>query len=152
MVSCDVTNKKSDYGVESYDYTIKYRLDDNYLQSKKVFTNDKEYDYDRTSNKRRHTDRSNVKLRLGKRVNSNQEFDGKQKPRFLPDLSATPLDPVEMVANELAEKLYEEKKELVGKKCDDFNFLKGRVMLLAFTNSVLWSVNNQVFVINRLKV
>lgn len=115
MVSCDVTNKKSDYGVESYDYTIKYRFDENYIQSKKVFTNDKEYDLDRVSNKRRHTERSNVKLRLGKRVNSNHEFDAKPNPRFLPDLLATPLDPPEILANEIAEKLHEVKGDLLGK-------------------------------------
>lgn len=59
MVTCDVS-KKSRYGIESYDYTIKYRLDDNYV-SKKVFKNE-DVD-DRTSNKRRNADRSNVKLR-----------------------------------------------------------------------------------------
>ncbi|KAL0820220.1 hypothetical protein ABMA28_006142 [Loxostege sticticalis] len=113
MVSCDVTTKKSDYGVESYDYTIKYRLDDNYI-SKKVFSNDKDLDLNRTSNKRRHVDRSNVKLRLGKRVNSHQE-QAKQNPRFLPDLAVTTQDPIEQIANEIAENLAEEKKDLVGR-------------------------------------
>ncbi|XP_063830815.1 phosphorylated adapter RNA export protein [Ostrinia nubilalis] len=111
MVSCDVT-KKSDYGVESYDYTIKYRLDDNYI-SKKVFTNDKDLDVDRTSNKRRHVDRTNVKLRLGKRFNAHQEMRAKEKPRYLPDLVMTSQDPIDQIANEIAVNLDEEKKELV---------------------------------------
>ncbi|XP_028158374.1 phosphorylated adapter RNA export protein [Ostrinia furnacalis] len=111
MVSCDVT-KKSDYGVESYDYTIKYRLDDNYI-SKKVFTNDKDLDIDRTSNKRRHVDRTNVKLRLGKRFNAHQEMRAKEKPRYLPDLVMTSQDPIDQIANEIAVNLDEEKKELV---------------------------------------
>ncbi|RVE42258.1 hypothetical protein evm_013088 [Chilo suppressalis] len=113
MVGCDVTKKSSNYGVESYDYTIKYRLDDNYI-SKKVFTDDKDT-LDRTSNKRRRSDRSNVKLRLGKRVNSHQEQAAKQNPKFLPDLLVTSQDPIESIANDIAEKLAEEKTDLVGR-------------------------------------
>jgi phosphorylated adapter RNA export protein len=113
MGGCDVTKKSSNYGVESYDYTIKYRLDDNYV-SKKVFSDDKD-NYNLNSNKRRHADRANVKLRLGKRVNSHQQREVKQNPRFLPDLVVTAQDPVEAIANEIAEKLAEEKAELVGK-------------------------------------
>ncbi|CAK1584757.1 unnamed protein product [Parnassius mnemosyne] len=113
MVSCDVT-KKSRYGVESYDYTIKYRLNDNYV-SKKVFRRDQDYVKGHTTNKRKHTDRSNVKLRLGKRVNSHQPHGDKQKPRYLPDLMVTSEDPFENIAEEIAEKLSEEKKELVGR-------------------------------------
>ncbi|KPJ03249.1 PREDICTED: phosphorylated adapter RNA export protein [Papilio xuthus] len=111
MGSIDVT-KKSDYGVESYDYTIKYRLDDNYI-SKKVFSNDQIHNRDNTSNKRRHTDRTNVKLRLGKKVNCNQPREEKQKPRYLPNLTVTTEDPIENIAEEIAEKLSESKKELV---------------------------------------
>ncbi|XP_049876955.1 phosphorylated adapter RNA export protein [Pectinophora gossypiella] len=114
MVSCDVT-KKSSYGVESYDYTIKYRLDDNYV-SKKIFTNSNNYeDNERTSNKRRHAERSNIKLRLGKRVNSHRQLEEKPIPRYLPDLSATTEDPIETIALDIADKLAEEKKELVGR-------------------------------------
>lgn len=113
MVSCDVT-KKSRYGVESYDYTIKYRLDDNYV-SKKVFTNDQVCNKDHTTNKRKYNDRSNVKFRLGKRVNSYQPQGEKQKPRYLPDLLVTLEDPLENIAEEIAEKLSEEKKDLVGR-------------------------------------
>lgn len=113
MVSCDLT-KRSRYGVESYDYTIKYRLDDNHV-SKKVFSNDTSYVNDNASNKRRHSDRSNVKLRLGKRVNSNQQKIVKQEPKYLSDLSVTTSDPVEIIGADIAGKLSEEKKELVGK-------------------------------------
>lgn len=112
MVGCGVT-KKSEYGVESYDYTIKYRLGNNY--SKKAFTNDSKYQRDDQSNKRRHQDRSNVKLRLGTRVNSHQRNEVKQEPRILEDLLLTSEDPVEDLAKEIAEKLSEEKADLVGK-------------------------------------
>ncbi|CAG9795575.1 unnamed protein product [Diatraea saccharalis] len=113
MVGCDVTKKSSNYGVESYDYTIKYRLDDNYV-SKKVFANDEDC-RERTSNKRRRSDMTNVKLRLGKRVNSHRQSETKQNPKFLPDLLVTSQDPIEAIANEIAEKLAEEKKDLVGR-------------------------------------
>ncbi|XP_053615023.1 phosphorylated adapter RNA export protein [Plodia interpunctella] len=112
MVSCDVS-KKSRYGVESYDYTIKYRLDDDYI-SKKVFSNNSN-DQERTSNKRTNEDRSNVKLRLGKRTNSHRHLEEKQKPRYLPDLSVSADDAAESIANDIAEKLEEEKKDLLGR-------------------------------------
>ncbi|CAF4914411.1 unnamed protein product [Pieris macdunnoughi] len=107
MGTCDVS-KKSRYGVESYDYTIKYRLDDKYI-SKKVFSSS---DYNQT-NKRKYSDRSNVKLRLGKRVNSHQPVEEKQEPRFLPDLVVTSEDSIANLAVDIAEKLAEEKKDLV---------------------------------------
>lgn len=112
MVGCGVT-KKSRYGVESYDYTIQYRLNDNFIP-KKVFTNSNELENERTSNKRRHVDRGNVKLRLGKRVNSHQQQSDRQEPKFLPDLVVKSEDNLEDVALDIAEKLNEEKKELVG--------------------------------------
>ncbi|XP_073953353.1 phosphorylated adaptor for RNA export [Choristoneura fumiferana] len=115
MVTCDVT-KKSRYGVESYDYTIKYRLEDNYI-AKNIFTSKKDGDEDgdvHTSKKRRHADRSNVKLRLGKRASS-QDHNSKQQPRILPDLMATSESLVEVLASEIADNLAEEKKELVGR-------------------------------------
>ncbi|XP_063540255.1 phosphorylated adapter RNA export protein isoform X1 [Cydia strobilella] len=111
MVSCDVS-KKSRYGVESYDYTIKYRLDDSYIP-KNVFTSNNLED-ENTSKKRRHSERSNVKLRLGKRP-MNEDHSSKQQPRVLDDLVATSEDPIEVIALEIAEKLQEEKTELVGR-------------------------------------
>lgn len=110
MVSCDVTKKRS-LGIESYDYTIKYRLDDKF--SKKIFKNTDVSD--RTSNKRKNSDRSNVKLRLGKRVNSHQSHQEKQQPRYLPDLLVSPTDPEENISTDIAEKLLEEKTELICK-------------------------------------
>ena len=113
MVTCDVS-KKSRYGVESYDYTIKYRLDDEYI-SKKIFTNNHSYkNRDPASNKRNFTDRGNVKLRLGKRVNSDQPIEEKQEARILPDLIVTADHPTDQIIQEITEKLSEEKKELVG--------------------------------------
>ncbi|CAB3251174.1 unnamed protein product [Arctia plantaginis] len=112
MVSCDVTSK-SRYGVESYDYTIKYRLDDNYI-SKKVFTRTDDYkDSECISNKRRHADRSNKKLKMNKRVNSHHRCV-KQEPRILSDLTVTADDLTENIAVEIAENLSEEKKDLIG--------------------------------------
>ncbi|KAG6458461.1 phosphorylated adapter RNA export protein isoform X2 [Manduca sexta] len=113
MVSCDVS-KKSKYGVESYDYTIKYRLDDDYV-SKKIFTNNSNYERERTSNKRRYSDRSNVKLRLGKRENSHRRQHERSEPKYLPDLIVTTENSIDSIATEIAEKLSEEKKDLVGK-------------------------------------
>ncbi|XP_075981228.1 phosphorylated adaptor for RNA export isoform X2 [Anticarsia gemmatalis] len=116
MISCDVS-KKSRYGVESYDYTIKYRLDDSYI-SKKVFTNTEECtDNERTSNKRRHSDRSNKKWKMARRVNTYQ-YNEKQEPRILTDLLVTADDNVEIIAKEIAEKLSEEKKDLIGRIVD----------------------------------
>lgn len=113
MVSCDVS-KKSRYGVESYDYTIKYRLDDNFINKKKIFTNNDDYDdSERVSNKRRHEDRSNVKLRLGKRDSSHNRND-KLKPRILCDLVVSAEDTAENIADEIADNLSEDKKDLVG--------------------------------------
>ncbi|KAJ8717383.1 hypothetical protein PYW08_005782 [Mythimna loreyi] len=113
MVSCDVS-KKSRYGVESYDYTIKYRLDDNYISKKKIFTANEDYDdSERLSNKRRHMERSNVKLRLGKRVN-NHNYNDKLKPRNLRDLIVSAEDTVQNVADDIADGLSEDKKELLG--------------------------------------
>lgn len=113
MVSCDVSKTKSRYGVESYDYTIKYRLDDNYI-SKKVFTNNEDYnDSERLSNKRRHVDRTNLKLRLGKRVNNRRQKDNLQ-PRFLAELTVNADDTIDNVATDIAEKLSEDKMELLG--------------------------------------
>ncbi|CAK1553014.1 unnamed protein product [Leptosia nina] len=109
MGTCDVS-KKSRYGVESYDYTIKYRLDDNYI-SKKVFSSNEH----NQTNKRRFSDRSNVKLRLGKRVNSHQPTKEKQEPRILPDLVVTTEDSIENIATDIAEKLTEEKKDLIAR-------------------------------------
>ncbi|OWR49929.1 putative Phosphorylated adaptor for RNA export [Danaus plexippus plexippus] len=114
MVSCDVS-KKSRYGVESYDYTIRYRLDDHYI-SKKVFTNNhKHSNKEHSTNKRSYSDRSNVKLRLGKRTNSEQPSESKQNPRNLIDLCVTSEHPIEQIAQDIAEKLSEEKTELVGR-------------------------------------
>lgn len=113
MVSCDVT-KKSRYGVESYDYTIKYRLNDNYISKKKMFTPNDDYDdSERLSNKRRYVDRTNVKLRLGKRANSHH-YNDKLKPRILRDLIVNAEDNVTNVADDIAESLSEDKKELLG--------------------------------------
>ncbi|XP_013193540.1 phosphorylated adapter RNA export protein [Amyelois transitella] len=112
MVTCDVS-KKSRYGVESYDYTIKYRLDDDYI-SKKVFSNSSD-DRERSSNKRTNEERSNVKLRLGKRINSHRHLEEKQKPRYLPDLSVTTEDSIDGVASDIAVKLDEEKKDLIAR-------------------------------------
>ncbi|XP_068620371.1 phosphorylated adapter RNA export protein [Battus philenor] len=113
MVSCDVS-KKHCYGVESYDYTIEYRLNDKNM-AKKILTKEQTYNRDQASNKRKHIDRTNVKLRLGKRVNPHQPQNDKQKPRYLPDLNVTLEDPVENITVEISEKLAEEKKELVGR-------------------------------------
>ncbi|VVD03848.1 unnamed protein product [Leptidea sinapis] len=110
MVSCDVSKtKKSDYGVESYDYKIKYRLSKKCVPN--VFTNNS--DHSNHNNKRRFSERSNVKLRLGKRVNSHQPREEKQNPRYLPDLAVTVEDPVIHIGSDIAENLAEEKKELV---------------------------------------
>ncbi|GBP70107.1 Phosphorylated adapter RNA export protein [Eumeta japonica] len=114
MVGCDVTKSRR-YGVESYDYTIKYRLEDSYI-SKKPFVDTKashNIEEHNLSNKRKHADRKNIKHRLGKRENSYKRFDVKQKPRILSDLSVTANDDVEAVALDIAEKLSEEKKDLI---------------------------------------
>lgn len=113
MVSCDVT-KKSRYGVESYDYTIKYRLDDNYIP-KNVFNAKEEYsDSEQLSNKRRHADRSDEsKSRQRKRINSNAR-NSKLKPRFLTDLTVNADSSADAIATDISENLSEDKKDLIG--------------------------------------
>lgn len=112
MISCDVS-KKSRYGVESYDYTIKYRLDDAAV-SKKVFTNNFNCnDNDRVSNKRSRSDRANGKLRLVK-LRLDDDREEIRIAKHLPDLAVAPEDPIESIALDIADKLSEDKKDLVG--------------------------------------
>lgn len=116
MNGCDVTKNK-EYGVESYDYTIKYKLEDNYVKNINPFTDtgagdNREVDH---SNKRRFSDRGDVKHRLGKRVNSHKLPEEKMQPRILADLIVKPEDSFEVVGLDIAEKLNEEKSDLIGK-------------------------------------
>ncbi|XP_004922448.1 phosphorylated adapter RNA export protein [Bombyx mori] len=111
MIGFDVSKKRR-YGVESYDYTIKYRLEEE-LASGNAFTKNSNSNRDVTSNKRKHSDRSNVKLRLGKRINSNSHIEEKHAPKYLKDLMVNAEDPLDIVASDIADKLSEEKKELI---------------------------------------
>lgn len=92
---CDFA-KTRPYGVESYDHTIKYRLEN-----------------DKFRNKRTVTDRKNVKLRLGPRLSSDSDHRKQSEVRILAELTVTDSDSVDNIAKDIAEKLSEEKVSLI---------------------------------------
>lgn len=99
--SCDVTYKDRSRDVESYDYTI----------GQKMYADEK----NRTNNKRSRGDRNNPNLRLRKRSSSNEKSDVSSAPRHILDLIVTNENTTEEIARDMANKLYEEKEDLLSK-------------------------------------
>lgn len=113
LVNCDVRQNMLDRSrdVESYDYSLAYTMDD-------------QHDVDSFGNKsrefpqgtkRRYGDRGSVKLRLGKRRSSSNERDCRGSPRTIFDLNVTVENTDEEVASDIANKLCEEKDDLICK-------------------------------------
>lgn len=97
--SCDVTYKDRSRDVESYDYTLGQKL----YGSRE----------NKANNKRSRADRSNPQLRLRKRSSSNDRNDVNSAPRHIIDLSVTCENTAEEIARDIANKLYEEKEDLL---------------------------------------
>ncbi|KAK9871871.1 hypothetical protein WA026_015118 [Henosepilachna vigintioctopunctata] len=95
--NCDVTIKDRSRDVESYDHTrgLRYRRM-----------------ADRPNNKRTMDDRRNVHLRLGTRNDLNEKHN-KGKSRKILDLVTTLQNTAEEIARDIANKLYEQKEELI---------------------------------------
>lgn len=96
--SCDVTFKDRSRDVESYDYTLSYSHTMN----------------ERSNNKRSRNDRKNTNLRLVKRHNDDKE-EVKGSTRTILDLAVTADNTEEEIGRDLANKLCEEKEDLLSK-------------------------------------
>ncbi|XP_069701874.1 phosphorylated adapter RNA export protein [Periplaneta americana] len=111
LVYCDVKQRMLDTSraVESYDYKLAYRMDDQ---------QESEVRESAHGVKRRYEERGNVKLRLGKRSSNTDQNDYKGSPRNIFDLHVTVDNTDEEVASDIANKLCEEKDDLILKVVD----------------------------------
>lgn len=114
--SCDVTYKDRSRDVESYDYTL----------GQKIYGSAD----NRASNKRSRADRNNPNLRLSKRSCSNERTDANTAPRHILDLAVTCENTAEEIARDMANKLYEEKEDLLS--IQHFSFLCHAYLLRFF--------------------
>lgn len=97
--SCDVTFKDRSRSVESYDYTLSHSFIMN----------------QRSNNKRSRDDRKNTNLRLVKPSEDDKE-EVKGSARTILDLIVTSENTPEEIGRDLANKLCEEKEDLLGKQ------------------------------------
>lgn len=111
LVNCDVRQNTLDRSrdVESYDYKLAYSMDDqhdvgSFGNKSRAFPQ---------GTKRRYGDRGSVKLRLGKRRSNSNESDYRGSPRAMFDLNVTLENTNEEVASDIANKLCEEKEDLI---------------------------------------
>lgn len=111
--NCDVRNKKFDRSrdVESYDYKLAYTMEDQ--QGNSVDTCGSKPRAFPQGVKRRYRDRGRAELRLGKRPNDSNKSDCRGSPRTLFDLNVTVENTNEEVASDIANKLCEEKDDLI---------------------------------------
>lgn len=112
MRGFDVTkDMKSDRSVETYDFSIKYRLNgENRLKRRAGGGNYSDEDYYQSS-KRSRQERRSVKDRLGSRKSSSSSGDN--APRHILNLDVQEGASDEVVARDIANKLYEEKDDLL---------------------------------------
>ncbi|CAH0551172.1 unnamed protein product [Brassicogethes aeneus] len=100
--NCDVSVKDKSRSVENYDYKLALRMreerEDQILENRK-------------NNKRTRDDRSNVFLRQIQRSKSREKVSG--TPRKILDLTVKVTDSPEDIAKDIANKLLEEKEELI---------------------------------------
>lgn len=109
--SCDVTLKDRSRDAETYDYTLNNAYyDDADSESKPNFKEES-----RRNNKRTRADRNNVNFRQAKRSHSreNKGHNVSSKPRFLLPLTVNVDSNEEEIAKDIANKLYEEKEDLI---------------------------------------
>lgn len=127
----DQDSGKYDRKSEAYDYSLKYRLNgENSLKRRQSYSDDSDKGVDcsssasffETKNKRFRAnslsvkDRRNVRLRLGNRSEDSSSNDGTgamNSARCILDLATTANDSDESVARDIANKLYEEKDDLM---------------------------------------
>lgn len=100
--SCDVTLKDRSRSVESYDYTL----------SRSYNFNDE--DTKRMNNKRTRNDMKNPNLRLKNKKREEKEIKGSR--RVILDLSKGIEDSIEDIAKDIANKLCEEKEDIIRKE------------------------------------
>lgn len=103
MNNCDVTIKDRSRDVETYDHTIA-----------KMYYKELEHSQ---NNKRTRDDRNNVNFRPRKR-SASREKDIKGTSRVIPDLSVDVTSNIEEIAREVANKLCEEREDLILKVLD----------------------------------
>lgn len=117
LVNCDVRQKMLDRSrdVESYDYKLAYSMDDQQTSVDNFGSESRAF---HQGMKRRYEDRGNVKLRLGKRQNDINESGCRGSPRTISDLNVTLENTNEEVADDIANKLCEEKDDLI---CEYYN-------------------------------
>lgn len=127
----DQDSGRYDRNCESYDYSLKYRLNgENSLKRRQSYSDDSDKGFNcsssnffETKNKRFRAsslsvkDRRNVRLRLGNRSDDSSSNDGStmNSARCILDLNVTSDSSNDEVAREIANKLYEEKDELMSK-------------------------------------
>lgn len=128
----DQDSGKYDRKSEAYDYSLKYRLNgENSLKRRQSYSDDSDKggvdcssssNFFETKNKRFRAnslsvkDRRNVRLRLGNRSDDSSSNDGAgtmNSARCIIDLTTTANDSDESVARDIANKLYEEKDDLM---------------------------------------
>lgn len=123
LVSCGVT-RKIDQGrnVENYDLPKKYHSNGHNRSNNST---DEDINNEiRITNKRTNKDRKNIKLRLGKRNNSMDIDTQKGSGRTIPNLTTTIESSDVDVANDIADKLKEQKDSLIRKFYYIFLFKK----------------------------
>lgn len=130
---CGVDQDSGQYDrqCESYDYSLKYRLNgENSLKRRQSYSDDSDKGFNcstsnafESRNKRFRAnslsvkDRKNVRLRLGNRSEDTNEgtSDAMNMQRCILDLTVTGDSSDDEVAKDIANKLYEEKDELMSK-------------------------------------
>jgi phosphorylated adapter RNA export protein len=117
LVNCDVRQNVLDRSrdVESYDYNLAYAMEDQH-DTGSFATKSRALPQ---GTKRRYGDRGSVKLRLGKRESNSNDSDCRGSPRAIFDLNVTLENSNEEVASDIANKLCEEKDDLIC-KCGPF--------------------------------
>ena len=121
LVSCGVTKKRfQERSVENYDIPSHYSLNGRWnMEQRNNNSSEDEKDSERRlTNKRTNADRSNVKLRLGKKRNSMDVDNQKGAVRNIADLSATTESTDSDVATDIAAKLSEKKDLLIRRIVD----------------------------------
>lgn len=136
MRGFDVTkDMKSDRSVETYDFSIKYRLNgENRLKRRAGGGNYSDEDYYQSS-KRSRQERRSVKDRLGSRKSSSSSGDN--APRHILNLDVQEGASDEVVARDIANKLYEEKDDLLREDHLSFHSKPAKTLYLLFAVRVV---------------
>lgn len=121
----DKSSTSFDRNIESYDYSLKYRLNgENALKRRQSNSDDSDKNFGsfqrRTkrfrSNNLQERNRKNVRLRLGNKSDDSSSNDGlMNQPRIILDLTISIDTTSENIARQIANNLYEEKDDLMCK-------------------------------------